>query len=220
MEQSSGEPCCYAGEYGKLFSGRGATRDVKAFRKRGLEPSARDLVDGLIDQGVEDATVLEIGGGVGAIQVELLEAGASATTNVDLSPEWERAAAALLDEHGLTDKVDRRLGDFIAVADDVEEADVVILHRVVCCYPHWDRLLGHASAKARRAVAVTFPRDRWQARLVIGLENLTRWIRRQQFRAFVHPAEPMLALIERSGFSVTSDKQGMVWRSVVLHRAA
>jgi methyltransferase family protein len=219
MEQPPGESCCYASEYGDLFGRRGAGRDAKAYLKKGLSRSARDLVDALVGRGVGGASVLEIGGGVGAIQIELLAAGAERATNVDLSTEWEEAAAALLAQRGMSGKVDRRLGDFVAVAGDIEPADVVVLHRVVCCYPDWRRLLGLATERAGSALAITFPRDRWQNRVAVAIENFTRRIRGRQFRAFVHPSRPMLELIERAGFRVTSDRSGAVWRSVVLHRS-
>lgn len=218
MEPSADEPCCYAGEYARLFSGRSAERDADAYRKKGLSKPARTLVDGLLSQGVSGRSVLEIGGGAGAIHVELLEAGAADVVNVDLSPEWERTALRLLDERGLTDRVERRVGDFVGMADDVEAADLVVLHRVVCCYPDWQRLLSLAVDKARTAVALTFPRDAHSTRLAIGLENLIRWLRRQDFRAYVHPAQPMLSLVEGAGFDVTVDASTLAWRTVVLHR--
>jgi magnesium-protoporphyrin O-methyltransferase len=220
MEPPAGEPCCYAREYGELFSRKNAERDAKAYRRKGLSKPARSLVDGLTSEGVEGSTVLEVGGGAGAIQVELLTAGADRVTNVDLSPEWERTAAALLAERGFTGRVDRRLGDFVAVAGEVDDADVVVLHRVVCCYPDWQKLLELAVGKARKAIALTFPRDSWGAKAVVGVENSLRRLRRKDFRAFVHPPRAMLDLVEDAGFRVTSDSSTLAWRTVVLHRAA
>jgi cyclopropane fatty-acyl-phospholipid synthase-like methyltransferase len=219
MDRPCGEPCCYPGEYSGLFSRRSAERDARAYRRKGLSRPARSLVAGLTARGVAGASVLEVGGGAGAIQIELLDAGAAHAVNVDLSPEWEHTAAELLAERGLGGRVARVVGDFVAVADEVDDADVVVLHRVVCCYPDWQRLLGLAASKARQAVALTFPRDAAGPKVVIGLENFLRWVRRQAFRAFVHPADPMLRLLEDAGLQVTSDTSTLAWRTVVLHRA-
>ncbi len=43
------------------------------------------MVDWLVAQGIQGSTVLEIGGGVGEIQLELLRHGAARTTNLELS---------------------------------------------------------------------------------------------------------------------------------------
>ena len=51
--------------------------------------------------GVDDATVLEVGGGVGEIQLELLARGAARTVNLELSGAYEAEAARLIDEAGV-----------------------------------------------------------------------------------------------------------------------
>ena len=79
--------------------------------------------------------MLDVGGGIGAIELVLLAAGAARATNVELSGGYEEAASALLAERGLSDRVDRRVADFVSEGDAVEPHDLVVLHRVVCCYP-------------------------------------------------------------------------------------
>jgi hypothetical protein len=39
----------------------------------------------------------------------------------------------------------------------VAPADLVILHRVVCCYPDYERLLTAAADHARRALVFSYP---------------------------------------------------------------
>ena len=108
------------------------------YRNRGLGGTSRDLVE--LAGDVTGETVLDVGGGIGAIELELLAAGAQRATNVELSGEYEEAAAELIEERGLSERVDRRVGDF--VTEPVEPHDVVVMHRVVCCYPDVDRLVG------------------------------------------------------------------------------
>src|SRR4051794_5268088 len=48
--------------------------------------------------GLEDATVLEIGGGVGEIHLELLKRGAARAVNLELSPAYDAEAARLVRE--------------------------------------------------------------------------------------------------------------------------
>src|SRR3954447_21466300 len=133
--------CCNPRGCDRFFGERFARRVAGRYRAKGLDRTAQQIVDFLAERGIEGATVLEIGGGVGEIQIELLKRGARRAVNLELSPAYEREARALLDEAGLADRVERRLVDIAVAADEVEPADAVVLHRVVCCYPDYERLL-------------------------------------------------------------------------------
>src|SRR6478736_9546890 len=122
--------CCNARGCDRLFNEKFARRMAKRYRKRGLDKTARKMVAYLEAHGVEGATVLEVGGGVGEIQIELLERGASHATNLELSPAYDGEATRLLQEHGFVGKADRRLHDIAAEPETVGPADVVVLHRV------------------------------------------------------------------------------------------
>lgn len=211
--------CCYSGEYADVFGHKGAEREARRYVKRGLRGSERTLASALRDRAASGASILEVGGGVGALQVELLRAGAVSATNVELSPEWEPAARRLLDHFALTGRAGRRVGDFVDAAGDLPQADVVVLHRVVCCYPHWRRMLEAAAGRARRTIALTFPVDRMRTRAVLALGNWLLKLRGRSFRAFVHPPDEMLAALREQGFGIVGDESGLVWRSVVLERA-
>ena len=109
--------CCTPSGYRKIFGAKTARHDLRKYRRRGLDETARRIADFLVGRGVEGDSVLEVGGGVGAIQLELLKAGAAKTTNVELSPEYEPYAAELLD--GDT-RVERRVGDFVRDAAELD----------------------------------------------------------------------------------------------------
>lgn len=211
------EPCCCADDYARMF-GRSAAREAKTFRRRGLRGTAADLARGIERTGVDGASILEVGGGVGGLHVHLLERGAASAVTVELSPAYEAAATQLLVDRGLGDHVERRVGDFVATRV-LEPADVVVLHRVVCCYPDWQAMLDRSADLATRVVGLTFPRDWWPGRAAVGFGNGLCRISGMQFRAFVHPADAMLASLSRRGFRVCFDEVGMMWRSVVMARA-
>ena len=211
--------CCYPDEYSEMFNGRSASRVARAFRRRGLRGSAATLVEAVRDRGVDGATLLEVGGGVGHVHVSLLEAGAGRATNVDLSPSWEDQARALLAEHELSDRVDRRVADFVDAADDLPDADVVVMHRVVCCYPDMPALLRAGAGRARRLIAVTVPREAWWVRMVVGIENAVMAARRRSFRAYVHPRRGMRGVLADEGFSLVDVRTGFVWSTMVFERA-
>jgi len=150
--------CCPPKGYAKLFGGRAARRDVRRYAKDGLDDTGARMVAFLRRRGIEGGTVLEIGGGVGVLQLELLAAGAERATNLELSPEYEDSARALLRERGLDERADRRIGDIVADPALAGAADAVLMHRVVCCYPDADALVGAAAERARRYLVMSFPR--------------------------------------------------------------
>ncbi len=212
--------CCDSEGYDETFDRRFARRTAKRYRRRGLTPSASDLVRFLGDQGLRGATVLEIGGGVGNLQLELLRAGAAHVTNLEISDSYEAEAEALLEQGGVRDRVTRRLIDIAESPDDVEAADLVVMHRVVCCYADYERLLSAAGSHARRALAFSHPPDNLVSRLVMGADNLVRRIQRNPFRAFVHPAGEMVRVLERQGLTPELSTRSRGWDVVGLVRAA
>jgi hypothetical protein len=199
-----------------VFTSRAATGLAERFRRRGLRGSARTIVDALTELRPKGMTVLEVGGGVGEIQVALLERGVAASaTNIELSPNWETAAQALLSERGLTDQVTRLSGDFVQEAAGLPKADAVILHRVVCCYSDWKALLTAAASRSNRFVVVTFPRPRLWFRAIATIENGFHRLRKRKFRAFIHPPESMIGLLTSFGYPLIADHEGPLWRTIV-----
>jgi 2-polyprenyl-3-methyl-5-hydroxy-6-metoxy-1,4-benzoquinol methylase len=208
---------CCAPRYRKVFSKRLARRDARRYRRKGLDKTAQLLVDRLTERGVSEASVLEVGGGVGAIDIELLRAGARHATVIELSEEYDGEAAALLSEEGLEGRVARRHGDFVALEGSIDPADVVVMHRVVCCYPDPDSLVGTAAGHARRLLALSFPRDTWWIKA--GWYAIDAWFRLvYRFESYVHPHRRILAAAERGGFKPVHEHSGRLWHVAVLER--
>ena len=205
--------------HGEFFSERMAQRDARRYRRRGLDAAGRRVVAFLRERGVEGATLLEVGGGVGAIQLELLKAGAARAVNVELSEAYEEEAAALARASGLDGRVERRLFDFAARPEEVEPADFVVLHKVVCCYPDYRSLVGAAAVHARQALVLTFPRDEWWTRAGFGALNALQSLRRQAFRAYVHPPSRVVAAARDRGLRSASRDSGALWLFEALVRA-
>jgi magnesium-protoporphyrin O-methyltransferase len=70
--------CCNPRGCDRFFTPRFARRVAARYRKKGLDETARRMVQFLELRGIEGASVLEIGGGVGEIQIELLKRGCRA----------------------------------------------------------------------------------------------------------------------------------------------
>ena len=210
--------CCDPRGCDKFFGRRFAKRMAKRYRKRGLDKTARGMVAFLEAHGVEDATVLEIGGGVGEIQIELLKRGAARTTNLELSPGYDDEARALLREAGLEERSERLIRDIATERDGIEPADVVVLNRVVCCYPDYERLLTAAAEHSRRLLVFSYPRRNPVTRLVVVGQNVVFSVMRREFRTFAHPPSAMLAVLERRGMRRSFGQRGAVWQVAGLER--
>jgi magnesium-protoporphyrin O-methyltransferase len=210
--------CCDPRGCDAFFGTRFARRVAKRYRKRGLDAPARRMVGFLEAHGVDGATVLEVGGGVGEIQLELLKRGARSTTNLELSPAYEREAARLAKEAGVEKRVERRIHDIAVDPGAVEPADIVILNRVVCCYPDYERLLSAAADHAGRLLVFSHPPRNAISRAIVAAENLQFRLRGREFRVFAHPPEAMLSVLERHGLRPAFRDRGVPWHVAGLER--
>src|SRR4051794_3358666 len=204
--------CCDPRGCDAFFGERFARRVAKRYRRRGLDRTAQRIVDFLAERGIEGATVLEIGGGVGEIQVELLKRGARRAVNLELSGAYEREARALLDEAGLADRVERRMVDIAVAPESVERADAVVLNRGVCCYPHYERLLRAAGDRAGRLLVFSYPRRNPMTRLFVAAQNLAFRVMRREFRTFAHPPARMVEVLAARGLRPAYGEKQAVWQ--------
>ena len=210
--------CCNARGCDRFFSDRFARRVARKYRKKGLDETARRMVEFLASRGIEGATVLEIGGGVGEIEIELLKRGAEGAINLELSPAYAQEGRRLLEEEGLEERVERRLHDIAGDPEGVAPADVVVLHRVVCCYPDYRGLLGAAADHARRVVVFSYPPRNAVSRFFVGAQNVVFRLLRREFRTFAHPPAEMLAVVEERGFRRAFEHRPLVWQIAGLER--
>lgn len=211
--------CCDPSGYSAVFGGRFARAQQRRYRRRGLDRTARRMVDFLDAHGLDGASVLEIGGGVGDVQLELLRRGAGRATNLELVEEYDVAAGELAEEAGVADRMDRRIVDIATDPGSVDAADVVVLHRVVCCYPDHERLLRAAADHARRLLVFSYPPPHLLNRAVIGVENLQRRLTRSMFRAFTHPPQDMMSVLHDAGLRTSYEHRGRIWTVAGLERA-
>jgi hypothetical protein len=205
--------CCV-----NTFSSSEAEDDLERYRKQGPDGTTRALIDAIVEAGVRDATLLDIGGGVGVIQLELLAAGAASARSIDASEAYVGVARAEAARRGLSDRTDHRLGSFESLAPVIEPADVVTLDRVVCCDPDLPGLLGAVVDHARRMVGLVYPRTTWWNR--IGARGLAiwGWITRDPTRWHLHPTDQVDGILAGAGFVKREISRTLVWQVVLYTR--
>lgn len=211
--------CCSRQGYDSFFTEKIARRDARSYRRRGLDANGRRIAGLVVRRGVQGATVLDVGGGNGAIGLELLKAGAGRVITVELSSSYDATAIELAREAGVEDRVERRVMDFADAAEELPEADVVVMHRVVCCYPDGEALVTAAAGRVRGLLAFSFPRYTWWTRLGSAVVNVFLAARRMEYRSFIHPPERLVAAAQRGGLRLTYDHDGELWRIVGFERA-
>jgi magnesium-protoporphyrin O-methyltransferase len=195
-----------------------ARRSLERYRSKGLDEIERRIVAAAKEGGVQGARVLEIGGGIGAIQAELLEAGAATGEIVELVAAYEPYARELASDKGFTGRVTFRVPTSWRTRTRSNrrrrgpEPRRLLLSRR-------SRALGLAARLARRSILLSYPRDVAWVRLGIGLINLGQWLFRRSFRAFVHPPAKLRAAIEEQGLRATDLGRTAFWEYTTLQRA-
>jgi magnesium-protoporphyrin O-methyltransferase len=210
--------CCRAQVCEQIFKPRTARRQLNRYRKTGPDALERKLLARIPAGDLENARVLEIGGGIGIIQAELLTAGAQAGEVVELVSAYEPYARELAREKGIETRSTFRVVDVMETPNAVAPAHIVVLNRVVCCSPDGVRLTREAARHALRTLVLTFPRDRLWVRFVVGVMNGILRLMGRSFRSFVHPKPALYGAAEVEGFKVSTTGTRFVWEFALLRR--
>ncbi len=216
------EPCACPPDQAKTEAQRiGEHFDERFQDWEPVGPEATDLLfDWLQDAGLAGSTIMDLGCGSGELLVRALEAGATRGTGADLSSEAIALASELVHQAGLEDRTDLWVGD--AAVESLEPHDVVVLDKVICCYPDADALIARSTAAARRLYAFAVPESRgfW------GLIARTRWFvfglmerwRGDSLERFVHDRAEVEAKVLAAGFRPIRTGRQFVWFVAVYAR--
>ncbi len=202
-----------------FFDQREAERDLRGYRKNGPSGITKVLLDAIRAEGVEGASLLDVGGGVGAIQHELLSTGLAGAVSVDASSAYLAAASEEAQRQGHAERLQQHFGNFVDLAPQIEQADIVTLDKVICCYHDVEQLVRLSSAKAKRIYAVVYPRYNWLLRALPKLTSVYFRLRRTPFRLFIHPTAMVEAIVEGNGLRRTFHRQSGFWQVAVFTRS-
>lgn len=193
--------CCSRNDLDKTFGRNEAQKELKNYLRKGLSRWSRALRDAVLEHGVSGATILEIGSGIGALHMELLKAGATTAVGIDISPAQIDAARTLARQQGLEDAVVYHVTDFVESAEEFVDADIVILDKVICCYPNMPALVTASAKHSRRVLALAYPRVAWPMRLVALLINTYKKVARSGFRFYLHSRAEVHRIAASLGFA-------------------
>ena len=211
--------CCQSAVAACHFGPEKAREQLDAYRSGGPDRLTQIALAMLREQPITDAGLVDVGGGIGVLGRELLGDRITAVTIVEESGAYLSVARAQAEGDGTFASWRFVQGDFVDVAPGVGRADLVTLHRVVCCYPDYATLLSAVSATDARWALLSYPRDRWYVRAALWAEDCANRLRGDPFRSRVHPEEGISRTMREGGFRRVSETETWFWRVEVHARS-
>src|SRR5260370_17300548 len=159
-------PCAAAAH----FNPKKAERDLRRYQRRGPDATTQLILKELHRWPLRGLHLLDVGGGIGVIAAELAGVNLASVTLADASAGYLEAARRHLASRGASLPAQFFLGDFATTADSLADADIVTLHRVVCCYPDVQALLRGAAARAPTMVPFPYTLHPWSVHAPAALK--------------------------------------------------
>ena len=201
-----------------LFSQEYVAKELKRYRTKGPDKITRILIKALKEEEVEGLTLLDIGGGLGAIQHEMLRAGVKSATDIEASRAYLDAAKAETARQGFGERVNFQHGNFVDLAANTPPADIVTLNRVICCYPEVEKMVGLSVSRAGRLYGLVYPRTDWWMKAWHSIQSLFLRLTCSRFRTYLHPTEAVEALVRDQGFKRRFYRRTFTWQIVLYAR--
>jgi magnesium-protoporphyrin O-methyltransferase len=211
--------CTYTQEANTQFGEARAREEAQAYTKNGLNRDAQAIVNAVGERGVEGASLLEVGSGIGSVTFELLKKGVAQAANVEASSAYLDMARTLAEQAGVENRVTFRRADFTQEAGQVASADIVVMHRVVCCYSDAPALVTAAAQHSLRLLTLSYPVDKWYMHLYNHFQNFIRRIKGSSFRMYVHPQQVIFETASASGLRLVNESSSGIWRIAVFERS-
>ena len=201
------EHCCGADQ---LFDSKTAKKQYKKYLKKGPSKVTKKLI-GQLEKNNTGVSLLDVGGGIGAIQWWFLNQGGKHTFGVDASTGY----TALVQEHAAKNNLKEitqfMIGDFTAIADDLPQVDHVTLDKVICCYPDFEAILNLACTKTINTVSLSYPMDGFIADIFRSLGVLFMKLTGNPFKPYVHHVASVRELFVENGFEVKEKELSFPW---------
>jgi len=210
--------CCQCQGIENMFDKKAAKRALKRYLKKGPSKTTGMLLKALHKTEVKGLDFLDIGGGIGAIQYDLIKAGASNGTSIEASPAYIDLVKEEIHKNNLAEIIDFKHGDFTAIASDVDSADIVTLDKVICCYDDMSELVRLSSTLSQKIYAIIYPRDVWWTKLALPFINFYPIIKRSPFRVFIHPTKKVEDIIFRNGLKRDYYDTTLFWQVAIFSK--
>lgn len=207
--------CCGAD---RLFDLKGAKKELKKYKKKGPGKSSKRLISFIFANDTLGKSLLDIGGGIGALQWAFFKQGGIKTFDVDASLGYLNVAESYAIENGYMDKAQFILGDFVDKSPEISDCDFVTLDKVVCCYPDYKALLEKAMQKCNGTIGLTYPLSGFIPKLIAQFNKLYFMIKKNPFRTYIHSPKEIEHFIEGHGFKIINKSISFPWHVQIYRR--
>ena len=171
------------------------------------------MLDILVKNDLAGKSYLEIGCGTGFFAMETLRKGTASVIGLDLSNAAIQEANGYAKESGLADRAKFEVGDGATIL--MPSSDIVVMDKVLCCYPDYDALLKNASGSSKEMLGFIVPRDEgWMRpfmRSGAAVINLVERLRKSGFKFYLHPLSSIHKQLLEKGFQQIEKAQSRVW---------
>ncbi len=211
--------CCNYRDYDIMFDKKLAQKELQGYLQSGLKKNSQPFYELLEDLPLKGQSLLDIGGGIGALTFELFKKGIATATHIDISIASVETFRSEVKRQSLEDKIASLHGDFLEVEAQIPKADLVILDKVICCYQDFEQLVGSSLLKARRWYVYSIPRERWLSKVYFFLfESIGEWISGKYLPFYFHSNEVIEKIITTAGFRKIAERHTGNWRIVVFQK--
>ena len=207
--------CCGAN---LLFDNKTAADEKRKYLKKGARGATRKLIRSISGYDYRQKSLLDIGGGIGAIQIYFLENGGAYSLDVDASQAYLTTAAEIAEEKGFLSKSEYMFGDLTDLESELKPVEFVTLDKVVCCYPDYVSLLKVATSNCRQVIALTMPISNFFGKIAGAFLNLYMIIIKNPYRTYVHSRKEVESYIETQGFKRVQKRLSFPWHVMVFER--
>ena len=199
--------CCDPNGLNAIFRGGYVEGEKRDFLRKGLSKRQRRFWIGL---ELSHKSVLDIGCGIGALGLGAVQKGAEHAFLIDVSTDYLAAAQSLKTSLNLDDKVSIERADFASLSEP-PVADIVVLDRVVCCYPDASKLLSRAAEQSRESLLFSYPRPAWFMRWGCAVLNSAMALFKKDYRFYLHSEAVLRKAASAYGHSLKRREQLGIW---------
>lgn len=204
--------CCGADS---LFDKKKAKKEYKKYLKNGPTRVTGRIItqmNKLLSQvDLSSYSMIDIGGGIGALQWWFLEKGGGQSIDVDASSGYLDQASSHANKMGWESQTKFIMGDCTDVYPELQKADIITLDKVVCCYPNYEEILKTTCKKSSQYIALSYPMDGFAAQVLRQLGVLLLKIIKNDYRPYVHSVVSIRGIFKEEKFSLVAKDFAFPW---------
>ena len=202
------EHCCGADVF---FDKKTAKKQYRQYIKNGPSRVTLKIIQQLPGQPIQGKSLIDVGGGIGALQWWFLQMGGAQTTAIDASTSYLQEAEKHASSKAWDVKTHFILGDYIEVHTKADRPDFITLDKVICCYPDYKEIIELSCQKAKTHVALSYPIDGIISQIFIWFEVLFVKLKTSSFRPYVHSVISIREVFEQQGYTRISHTMAFPW---------